>query len=201
MGRHALYRDLRECPVCGEFWLCYESSTQKTCSSPCGAALRLRNGTQGAVKARPENSEIVSTFLSGVTPSDIARSVGVSRERVRQILYADLGESRVRFELEKQAAVRQKARVALLVESAQCVVCHGEFTRNRCTQPRRTCSTDCAKVWMSPAKYRLDGRRRRQAQAAMARYTLAHPERPDYSAKKNWAERILAEHESKEATA
>jgi hypothetical protein len=135
--------------------------------------------------------DVAERVRNGDHPNDIARQLGVSRERVRQLHAAIapglVAEGRAARHALASEQRRVRAEVQLVTHALRvgpCPVCDGPVPPPR----DRTCSAECAKLWVQVG-YHLDPHRRVTHQRAMARWTLANSTDPT---QRRSARRVLA---------
>lgn len=139
-----------------------------------------------------EKADVVIAFQRGERASDIAKRVGLTHERIRQILNIVLG-----FDEHKRIAgahrLARKARRAAedikarLARGVKCRVCEKPVLRGL-DGFNKTCSSECAQIWRV-GRYEISAEWRERFKDVRARSILRRDD-PGAS-KRRWAERRL----------
>lgn len=146
---------------------------------------------------RERNDSILASFESGERQVDIARRLGITRERVRQIIYRAIGPgAKKKLSRKRRAAARRRQLDGVLVRLEtlkRCVVCGGAIWRSRSGKSARTCSEECALLYHSVSNIRQkcnpDSYLKWRKSVAASNLRNADGKRPVVL---EWAERVLA---------
>lgn len=120
------------------------------------------------------NRMMLQRYLSGATLESIGQEVGLTRERVRQIIHGlDPEAPRKHEEVRREAREATKA-AKRVIHTNSCKVCDKEFETS---DPNRvTCSDACSAVW-TKSKRLLDPYRAESMRVELALSALRHPDK------------------------
>lgn len=116
---------------------------------------------------------IIRRYQNGETLRAIGKSLGITYERVRQILYRELGK-------DASAACRatrhvQKAIRETRLPMEQCIVCWQPMPRAEGRRRRTTCGHECWQDYQIVG-YQIDPERRRNQRLRTARWIARNPD-------------------------
>lgn len=138
---------------------------------------------------------MVERYRLGDTLADIGESVGLTRERIRQIIRREVGDTGLGALKREHSATIMDARAevkraAFLHQPvSKCAVCWAPTRRRiKAGKARVTCGAKCADIWRG-TRHRLGGMPTHRD--SMARWVLKHPEKATKYAT-SWANRYFA---------
>jgi hypothetical protein len=147
---------------------------------------------------RDHHAFVVEMFREGHTQVEIGAKLGVSRQRVQQILVAEIGNDGIK----DVYATRRGVRDDEIRESYKrtCFICHRVFVPktwkemywNHVTRKRNaviTCSKRCSRLYLA-AGYHLNPSIRALRKKVMAHYILRKREKFGKS-QRRWAQKLL----------
>ena len=189
-----LKRELLTCEQCGINFLVrpYEGGRRRYCSRDCsGTGMAQRERARVSEDVTERNEWIAASYLAGYTLHEVGVSHGLTRERVRQIVWKlTTPEQRAEARRERFLAFqRANARPERTWPTLKCFVCWAEFTARSALQlnRKRTYCTQEHRDLYRTIKHYIDPMAHREA---LARSVIRHPERQPGSY--GWAARTLA---------
>lgn len=149
--------------------------------------------TEGRLRRRDRDREIVEAYRRGEDVKNIAESYGLTGARVYQVLNSLSADAIAALYKERKDGIRNAAlweKVQQRVnEATVCPVCECWNLRGK---KRVTCSKECAGVWSgSGARYLLDDEVYQKRRISQARSVLRHAQNRSPQ-EVNWAMRVLS---------
>ncbi len=131
----------------------------------------------------PAKQDVVKRIMNGERQQAIARDLGITMERLRQILYKEIGRAGVQDAIRAHAHhPREAPRMSR--PTGVCIVCL------RPTERRKTCGKQCYSDYLY-IYHRVDPERHAENRRRYARWVIENPEKSG-PARVRYAQRLLA---------
>lgn len=133
--------------------------------------------------------DVVQRFQNGESLSEIGRSLGVTRERIRQVIWREVGEN------SRKIRASTRARIVAIKETVipelVCLICHSPIPkRGPDARPFVTCGGKCAEDYRV-VRYHVNEAHRERQEVRTALWVQAHPDKASLS-QRNHAAKVLA---------